>query len=89
MSKGPPHDGVLAGLAIAGLYTGRGGSVRTKVCQACRKPIVGGQGYRWVDGIGHVHGACAAEREAEREGKDARQGQADGSGDRGGVCPEG
>lgn len=79
--------GFFAAAALGSLY-GPAGKVYP-TCPLCDRPIGTGQGSRHVDGLGQVHGACAQQRDAQREGKDARQGQADGSGDRSGVCPEG
>lgn len=82
---GKKDDGFLGGLIAAAALGGLGryGKPR-KLCFLCQRGIGPGEGYRDIPGRGTAHGACLK----EQEGKDARQGQADGSGDRGGVCPE-
>ena len=79
LMDGPRYAGALGGLDGAGR--------RVKICILCGRAILDflGQGYNVIPGRGNTHSKCLD----AWEDADACQGQADGGGDRGGVCPEG
>lgn len=79
MSRKSEAHNILSTILAAGMAGRRHDIMVGKPCEHCRQPIVGGDGYRWIPNVGNVHGRCVEAHEAAKgEGKDAKQGQANG-----------